>query len=247
MRVWFFTHRGKVRQRNEDALLVGREVIRKELMEEPMCIDTEERLFAVADGLGGHARGDVASYEVLNVLAQEQPRDEKSLLNALWKAKEHLLDYVRKHPSALGLGTALAGVILKDEENLIFSVGDCRVYVKDEEEFLKVSRDHTLVEDLVIAGRIKEEDARLHPRRHVLTSAILGDESDFELYTKRIPNLGKPILLCSDGFWEEFSKEEMKLFASSKDPIKTVFEKLESKAQRDNVSFLYIEHLGSPS
>ncbi len=241
MRVWLFTHKGKVRAKNEDALLVGREVIRMEVMERPLVLETEERLFAVADGLGGHAKGEVASYEVLNVLAREQPKDEKSLYDALWKAKKRLLDYVKEHPSAFGLGTAIAGVIFLEEEILVFNVGDCRVYVENKEGFIKVSRDHTLVEDLVLSGKIDEESARLHPKRHVLTSAILGDTSEFGLYTKRIPNLEKPILVCSDGFWEEFSKEEMKLFAMSQEPVKLFLESLEGKEQKDNISFLYIK------
>jgi len=241
MRVWLFTHRGKVRIRNEDALLVGRKVIRMEVMEKPLVVETEEKLFAVADGLGGHAKGDVASYEVLNVLAQEQPKDEKSLRDALWNAKVRLLDYVKKHPSAFGLGTAVAGVIVGKEEILVFNVGDCRVYIKDKDGFVKVSRDHTLVEDLVLSGKLDEETARLHPKRHILTSAILGDASEFEIYTKRIHNLGKPILVCSDGFWEEFSKEEMRLFAMSQEPVELFLKSLENKEQSDNISFLFIK------
>ncbi len=241
MRVWLFTHKGKVRAKNEDALLVGREVIQTEVMEKSMVLETKERLFAVADGLGGHAKGNVASYEVLKVLAQEQPRDEKGLYDALWKAKFCLLDYVKEHPSAFGLGTAVGGVIFLESEILIFNVGDCRVYVEDGERFTKLSRDHTLVEDLVISGKMDEETARVHPKRHVLTSAILGDASEFSIYTKRIPNLGQSILVCSDGFWEGFSKEEMELFAMSEEPVELFLQSLESKDQKDNISFIYIK------
>jgi len=96
MRVWFFTHKGKVRQNNEDALLVGEEVISREVMDVPAFKKMEGKLFVVADGLGGHARGEVASYEVLRVLSELEPFDEKSLNDALWKAKESLLDYVKR-------------------------------------------------------------------------------------------------------------------------------------------------------
>jgi protein phosphatase len=241
MRVWYFTHKGKVRQNNEDALLVGKEVIRREVMEEPAFKEMEGKLFVVADGLGGHAKGEVASYEVLRALAELEPFDEKSLNDALWKAKESLLDYVKKEPSAFGLGTALAGVILGDKDIIVFNVGDCRVYLKKDRDFVKVSRDHTLVEDLIIAGKINEEDARFHPQRHVLTSAILGDYSDFELYTKRIPKKETALLICSDGFWEEFSKEEMRFFASLEEPVDAIFQALKEKPQRDNVSFIYLK------
>lgn len=95
MKVWYFTHKGKVRQNNEDALLVGKEVIRRDVMDAPAFREMEGKLFVVADGLGGHAKGETASYEVLRVLSELEPFDEKSLHDALWKAKETLLDYVR--------------------------------------------------------------------------------------------------------------------------------------------------------
>jgi serine/threonine protein phosphatase PrpC len=137
MKVWYFTHKGKVRQNNEDALLVGKEVIRREVMEKPTFREMEGKLFVVADGLGGHAKGEVASYEVLRVLSELEPFDEKSLHDALWKAKETLLDYVKREPSAFGLGTALAGVILGDKDIIVFNVGDCRVYLKERWRFCK--------------------------------------------------------------------------------------------------------------
>jgi Serine/threonine protein phosphatase len=210
-------------------------------MDAPAFREMEGKLFVVADGLGGHAKGETASYEVLRVLSELEPFDEKSLNDALWKAKESLLDYVKKEPSAFGLGTALAGVILGDKDIIVFNVGDCRVYLKKDGDFVKVSRDHTLVEDLIIAGKISEEDARFHPQRHVLTSAILGDYSDFELYTKRIPKKETALLICSDGFWEEFSKEEMRFFASLEEPVDAIFQALKEKPQRDNVSFIYLK------
>lgn len=114
-------------------------------------------------------------------------------------------------------------MILGDKDIIVFNVGDCRVYLRKDGDFVKVSRDHTLVEDLIIAGKISEEDARFHPQRHILTSAILGDYSDFELYTKRIPKKETALLICSDGFWEEFSKGEMRFLQASKSPLMQFF------------------------
>ncbi len=97
-------------------------------MNAPAFREMEGKPFVVADGLGGHAKGETASYEVLRVLSELEPFDEKSLNDALWRAKESLLDYVKREPSAFGLGAALAGVILGDKDIIVFNAGDCRVF-----------------------------------------------------------------------------------------------------------------------
>ena len=235
--VCYFTHRGFVRENNEDALLIGSLVLQQELMEELECIRLEDGsyVFAVADGLGGHRGGEVASRMVLEVLAELKPKDEGSLLRALKEARDKLEKFAREYPAYLGLGTAVAGMVTLEEKAIVFNVGDCRVYKIEEGKAQRLTQDHTEAEELIRAGLLTPQRAKHDPRRNFLTSAIIGSPEfrDFEVFMKRIDFKGD-YLVCSDGLWEALEDEELAL------PPDRLVELSLSKGGSDNVTLLHI-------
>ncbi len=237
MRCCYFTHRGKVRRNNEDALLVGSLLVCVEEMEKVECLETEDRLFCVADGMGGHEKGEVASRITLQTLLELKPSSREELLKAIHIAKDRLEEYVKVEPSAYGMGCALAGVLLLDDKALVFNVGDCRVYKVFKDRLFRLSRDHSVVEELVLEGVISREEAKSHPQRHVITSAITGDHYSTELriYEKEIKLYeGDRFLICSDGLWEEYEEP-------FDDPQKLVEFLFKEGMLLDNISFILLE------
>ncbi len=235
LRVCYYTHRG-YRPINEDALLIGGLVLQEQFMEEVECLSFEGGgLFAVADGLGGHVGGDIASRLLLEILAQLRPKTEQELLQALRKARDRLEDFVREKPVYSGLGTAVAGLLLLEERRLVFNVGDCRVYGIKEGKALRLTQDHSEAEELVRAGLLDPERAKHDPRRNFLTSAIIGSSNlrNFEVFMREVEHYGQ-YLICSDGVWEPLEEQELTLTP------RAMAELLLEKGGDDNMSFVHI-------
>lgn len=172
-------------------------------------------LMTVADGMGGHSGGVVASTLAVNVLVAEYYRDKssnitKSLKNAFLKAN-HDVYYKAKNSDLSRMGTTLTAVVLKRDKMYYAHVGDSRGYLICDKEILQFTEDHSHVASLVRAGVISEEEAKTHPERNKITRAIgvhqdvVVDVSDSP---KRIKE-GDCLLLCSDGLHGVISKEKI--------------------------------------
>ncbi len=192
VKAYGITHRGYVREINEDAILMDRIVIQEDYMTNPYTFeaDGDNFIFAVADGLGGHPKGELASRLVLEVLAKERPKSLTELNDTLHKAHEVLINYVKVYGDALGLGTALAGILISGENLHIFNVGDCRVYRLEGNKPKLLTKDHRAVNGS-------------------LYSAIVGYPGswEFEMYAKSIKAQGS-LIICSDGLWQFVEEEE---------------------------------------
>ncbi len=180
------SHTGLLRPMNEDSVYAG------------------PRLLAVADGMGGHAAGEVASAVAIASLA---PLDEdvpgSDLLAALKaaadSANEHLRDMVAADAELRGMGTTLVALLFAGGRVGLLHVGDSRCYLLRDDELTQITHDHTLVQQLVDDGRITEEDATTHPQRSVITRVLDGRE-DVELdLSVREARAGDRYLVCSDG------------------------------------------------
>jgi PPM family protein phosphatase len=182
------SHTGKVRSNNQDSGYAG------------------SNLFVVADGMGGHAGGDVASSLVISRLERlDKPYEttaaaEKALRDAIGDAATELIDTVHERPELAGMGTTVSALIMVDEYAVIAHIGDSRIYLFRDGALTQITTDHTFVQRLVDSGRITPEEARFHPRRSVLMR-VLGDmDPDPELDTFIMPTQpGDRWLLCSDG------------------------------------------------
>ncbi len=225
------TNTGLYRKRNEDSLLVGRDVLASESLAEPVLWRTDvfPVILAVADGIGGSVAGDVASREVLMCMARPPCPDwEESLHDRIHTARNHLNHLVKNQPELDGLGTTLAGVLFLPERLNIFSCGDSRVYMRmpGDEAMTCMTKDHSVVQEMIDTGRLTEKEARSHPLGHIITSCLSGGRRrttlDIRMSTHPIQK-GMRLVLCTDGVWDYGGQPFLKA-APKGDPISAVKE-----------------------
>lgn len=174
---------GYVRDHNEDSLIII------------------PPLFAVADGMGGHEAGEIASEITVNTLAELAPShlDAEGLTAAVEAANYNVMKAPRQSIGRDGMGTTLTAAMLEGERLLIAQVGDSRAYLLHKGHLQQITRDHSLMADLIEAGQITPEEARVHPNRSVITRAIGSDiHMRPDIYELNV-DAGDRILLCSDG------------------------------------------------
>lgn len=195
METAFQTDCGKVREHNEDS--------------GGLFYNQKGGLLAVvADGMGGHRAGDVASALALDFLKEQweqtaaelQKQEAQSWLSeTIQEANHHVKSYADEHPECEGMGTTVVAALCAPGFTVIAHVGDSRGYLLAEEAFNQVTRDHSLVNELVQRGDITEQEAAVHPQKHVVLQA-LGTEGGVAPETAVIDwQPGQMILLCSDG------------------------------------------------
>ena len=170
----------------------------------------EDFLLAVADGMGGHPAGDVASRIALEALTSAfaaMPEGDVGLAlkQAYRRANELIVEAGEREPSQAGMGTTLTAALVHGKYATIANVGDSRAYLLRGEGLTQVTRDHTLVADEVVAGRVSADAARRDPRRNILTHA-LGTKPRLDSSLPGIFELtllpGDRLLLCSDGLYD---------------------------------------------
>jgi PPM family protein phosphatase len=196
---------GRVRSGNEDAFLADLPVL------------------AVADGMGGHAAGEVASALTVAALSDLVGRDDLSVedvVRQLGRANERILDSARDHPEQEGMGTTVAGVALLGgiadagasdgaRRWAVFNVGDSRVYEHDASGLVQVTVDHSLVQELVDIGVLTAQEAARHPSRNVVTRS-LGREPMVDVSVSTRPvTAGQRLVVCSDGLSDELDPAEL--------------------------------------
>ncbi|ERH09075.1 MAG: serine/threonine protein phosphatase [halophilic archaeon J07HX64] len=195
---------GLVRDHNEDSVYSGTRE------------DGDVGLLAVADGMGGHRAGDVASEAAIDAFVEyvethswERSSESRQELlgSAARAANTSLREKVAENPELDGMGTTLVGAILADGEVTLVNVGDSRGYHIHGGDIEQVTTDQSLVQQLVETGQIEPEEADDHPQKHVLSQALgTGDEVEPDTY--HLP-LGGVLLLCSDGLSDEVPDSEI--------------------------------------
>lgn len=206
------SHVGKVRSNNQDSGYAG------------------EHLFVVADGMGGHAGGDVASALAIQSIAHVDraydtaPDAVQALRSALLEANQELAETVFEHPELAGMGTTVSGVVRVGDRLALAHIGDSRVYRWRDGVLTQMTKDHTFVQRLVDSGRITADEAAVHPRRSVLMR-VLGDvdltpEIDVDVLETRP---GDRWVLCSDGLSGYVTEQRMgELLEEHVDPAAAV-------------------------
>lgn len=232
MKVVSKTHIGNVRPSNQDSLLVQ---------------DGPYGLFGVADGMGGHNGGDIASQMAVlmlgRVLESELPSEDA--MNTGFRQVNEMI-YSEQANNALlnGMGTTLT-VLWEDKERILMGhIGDSRAYLMRSGVLRQVSHDHSMVAELVRDGVLTEEQAKTHPYRNVITQALgTSMEMDVDLQVME-KQRGDKYLLCSDGLYEYVSKEEMQevlLRYSPEDAVEMLVESALERGGKDNVTVLIAE------
>jgi PPM family protein phosphatase len=228
------TDTGRRRQQNQDSVIV------------------RPPYFVVADGMGGHAAGDVASDAIVRRLDERvtgefaEPAD---LIGALYDAAADIADYSRQ--SALGTGTTVTGAVLTLAEGipqwLVFNIGDSRVYAQLDGVLSQVTVDHSVVQQLVDAGTITKEQAEQHPDSNMITRAVGFNELPSPDYWM-LPMLpGLRLLICSDGLTKEVRDEEIALHlrsgADADSTARTLVDRALELGGRDNVTVIVLDVL----
>jgi len=187
--------RGLIRGTNQDSVYAG------------------PRLLAVADGMGGHAAGDVASKVVIAALEHlddDAPSGDllQALRQAVFEGSEHLREVIREQPELEGMGTTLTAVLFAGGRLGLCHVGDSRAYLMRDGELSQITHDDTFVQTLIDDGRITEEEANSHPQRSLLLRALNGQDVEPDL-SMREARAGDRYLLCSDGLSGVVSRETL--------------------------------------
>jgi PPM family protein phosphatase len=196
LQVTCVTNRGLERARNEDSCYA--------------VSGGNKALLVVADGMGGHRAGNVASAivvseaekcwaEIMKDCPEPDTASRRIINNLIINANRQILEKARHDPSLLGMGTTVTAGLLCDNYLIIGHVGDSRAYQVSARSITLLTKDHSLVEKLVETGQVKAEEACSHPQRHILTRALgIGNELEIDLTAKEIEK-DSILILCTDG------------------------------------------------
>lgn len=202
-------------------------------------------IYVVADGMGGHNAGEVASkMAVESVISyiNNQHSVERSLEKAVLYANKKIYDRSVEEKSYGGMGTTLTACFIKDDIIEIANVGDSCCFGIDENKIVKLTKDHSLVQELIDSGSLTEEEGRNHPKKNIITRA-LGTAKDVVVDIFKVEkNRFKVFLLCSDGLTNELSKEDLFNIIKKSTDLNSASNDLISLAKeqggRDNITVL---------
>jgi serine/threonine protein phosphatase PrpC len=253
LRVGRHTDVGMVRDLNEDSLLT------LELDRVHRSISQPIGLYAVADGMGGHAAGDVASGLVINTMAEKMATDllvpeltggvdaqsfdaQRWLTDAVQAA--NLAVYTHRQSAGTNMGTTLVAALVIGNTAHIANVGDSRAYLINDDGIRQITTDHSLVERLIALGQITPDEARIHPQRNVIYRTV-GDkeEAEVDLFVQQL-NPGDSLLLCSDGLTGKVEDVEIWRLArrgrSPQDACEQLVQAANDNGGDDNVTVIII-------
>ena len=210
-------------------------------------------LLLVADGMGGHKAGDFASKFTVEVVKREiagsrSRKPEKVMHDAIQVANRELIRVASRDVKLEGMGTTLVVATVIGDTLYFANIGDSRLYLIDD-NIKQLSKDHSLVEEMVRLGGIKAEDARNHPDKNIITRAMgVKDEAEADFYEFRIKR-GDKILMCTDGLSNMVEDEDMfGLVKGSRDVVEAVqmlIDRANSNGGRDNIGVVLAEPIAS--
>ena len=223
---WYASDLGRQRQGNEDNFFV------------------RAPLFVVADGMGGAQAGEVASEIAVRSFDDELPNGPRTdaLVRIIEAANKRIYERSRADQSLHGMGTTTTAAYVDDDEVVIAHVGDSRAYLLRDGELTRLTKDHSLVGELVARGKLTEEQAEQHPQRSVITRA-LGPEADVEVDIDIFPaKAGDLFLLCSDGLTSMVHEPKLRPLFEDVDSLETLGKRLIDAANeaggRDNITVI---------
>lgn len=240
MKSFYLTDTGKVRDHNEDSLII-------------LENNNHEFLLAVADGMGGHSAGEVASSIAIkhlskmfndNFLNLEKVQAVNWLRDTVIEINELIFDYADKHPESKGMGTTLVVALVTKDYVLFGNIGDSSGFVMKNDKLHKVTYDHTLVNLLLKAGELTPEEAKDHPKKNVLMKALgANNPIDIDIFDCDMDI--DSILLCSDGLTTMLDNEQIEKVLLSEldieDKVIKLIRKSNNRGGSDNISVAYLE------
>jgi len=244
MKYYYITDTGKVRDHNEDSVIITENL-------------TGEILLTVADGMGGHNAGEVASSIAITHIGKRFREigtvgNKEDAINWLREVVNEinvlLYKYTKDHPESSGMGTTFVLALTTKDFLLFGNIGDSSGFVIKNKKLHKITTDHTLVNLLVKSGELTEEEAKEHPRKNVLMKA-LGSNTNVEIDIFDVETDVDGILLCSDGLTNMLDNDQIiKVLnedLSIEDKINKLVYKCNNRGGNDNISIAYLEKGGA--
>lgn len=240
MKTFYLTDAGKVRSHNEDSVIITKN-------------QSGDYLMAVADGMGGHSAGEVASSITISHITKcfnesfcnmEKAKAVNWLREMAIEINNLIFSYVDEHPESKGMGTTLVVALVTKEYILIGNIGDSSGFVVKDSKLHKVTYDHTLVNLLLKAGELTEEEAKEHPKKNVLMKA-LGANNPIDIDIFDCDMSASSIILCSDGLTSMLDKDQIEKVVVGDEEIEDKVIKLIRKSNNrggtDNISIAYMD------
>lgn len=241
MKSFYLTDAGKVRSHNEDSVTILKNA-------------SGEYLLIVADGMGGHRAGEVASSMVVTHMGKRFSEissigskiDAVNWLNDnISEINKEILDYTKENTESTGMGTTVVIALLTNNYLIFGNIGDSSGYVMKNNHLHKVTKDHTLVSLLVAAGDLTEEEAKYHPKKNVLMKALgAAEKVELDIFDVDMNGI-TAILLCSDGLTNMLTKEQIEKVLTDEEleieeKIIKLIRKTNARGGTDNVSVAYL-------
>lgn len=239
MKSFYLTDAGKVRDHNEDSVIIVKN-------------SDNDYLMAIADGMGGHSAGEVASSIAISYLGKhfnETFKNMSKVDSVNWirdcvnEINTLIFQYEKNHPESKGMGTTLVMTILTKEYLLFGNIGDSSGFVMKEEKLHKVTYDHTLVNLLVSAGELTKEEAKDHPKKNVLMKALgASTKVDVDIFDCDMDI--EEIILSSDGLTNMLDQEQIEKVlledVDIEDKVIKLIRKANNRGGTDNISVAYL-------
>ena len=239
MRSFYLTDAGKVRDHNEDSVIIVKN-------------NDGEYLMAIADGMGGHSAGEVASSIAIGYLGKHFKEtfihlNKVNAVNWIRDSVEEIntliFQHEKTHPESKGMGTTLVMAVITSDYLLFGNVGDSSGFVVKDSKLHKVTYDHTLVNLLVSAGELTKEEASVHPKKNVLMKA-LGASLDVDVDIFDCDTDISEVLLSSDGLTKMLDKEQIEKVllgeGDVEDKVIKLIKKANNRGGTDNISVAYL-------
>lgn len=241
MKSFYLTDTGRVRSHNEDSVTILKNA-------------SGEYLLIVCDGMGGHRKGEVASSMAIANLGARFNKissigselDAVNWLNdSISEINKSILDYAAANPDSTGMGTTIVCALLTKDYLIFGNIGDSSGFVIKNGKIHKVTKDHTLVNLLVQAGNLTEEEAKYHPKKNVLMKALgAADKCELDIFEVDMTIDG--ILLCSDGLTNMLTFEQIEKVLNDteleiEEKVDKLIRKCNARGGTDNISVAYLQ------
>lgn len=238
MKVSSATSVGRTRPLNEDAYFVSE------------LNGSDTVLAIVADGMGGHNAGEIASGKAVGVVKKDVPKNlgknpKDLLIKAVNNANREIYEMSKNEEGMSGMGTTITACVAESNHVTAIQVGDSRLYLVQKDSITQITKDHSLVEMLVENGKITKEQAKIHPQKNIITRAVGTDKTvDADIYEFNVEP-GDIILLCSDGLVNMVEDEEILSVINTSETLEFAANKLVESAENaggtDNITVILIQ------
>ncbi len=239
MKTFYLTDTGKVRTHNEDNVLILKN-------------EHGEFIMAVADGMGGHKAGEIASFIATNKLTTEFLKKEsignkdsaEEWIKQMYKEiNDEIFQYTDENPESKGMGTTLVVCLLTTDFLLFANIGDSSGYVSKQNKLFKVTKDHTLTNLLINTGGLTEEEAKNHPQKNIIMKA-LGAINPVRPDLFYVEDDVDSILLCSDGLTSMLNNDQIEKILNSEltmeEKVSRLIKRSNNRGGNDNISVAYL-------